>query len=291
MKKQSTPFDEIITDTANSQDQNDKRLRTYAINNKAMSLANFDHTKEAMQEINQLMPTKEAFILDTKATILLKQGHDNEAKDILRMAEELSYQDKYVSYHLGNAYSKLGKSRLAIGYYRDAIDIDQAFAEAHNDLAAELAKSERYEEARKELKEALHSNPQLVTAHENLIKISLRHHITPTFWDFWTGTTSRKYAGSVIFIIAVFLITYPLMSSLISSLIPDTSDPNTNTQTSNMSSGDDEPNTGQVISLPLIGSAILIIILLAPTIKTAKVGGLEFSFLDSQRSVQPLSNI
>jgi hypothetical protein len=74
-------------------------------------------------------------------------------------------------------------------------------------------------------------------------------------------------------------------------LIPDTSDPNTNTQTSNMSSGDDEPNTGQVISLPLIGSAILIIILLAPTIKTAKVGGLEFSFLDSQRSVQPLSNI
>ena len=40
----------------------------------------------------------------------------------------------------------------------------------------------------------------------------------------------------------------------------------------------------------IIGIGILTVILLSPILSGAKVGPLEFTFLDSQRSAQPLSS-
>ena len=154
---------------------------------------------------------------------------------------------------------------------------------------AELSKSQRYDEARGALREALRIKPDLVTAHENLIKISLRHHINPTFWDFWTGSKYRKVAGTAIFVLAVFLITFPLLLSL----VPISFEIITKSQNASaLAPFIDNGKLESLIPIPnLIATGILALILLAPTIKTAKVGALEFSFLDSQRSVQPLSNV
>ena len=114
-------------------------------------------------------------------------------------------RDKFVSYHRGNVYSKLGKSKLALRYYDDAIQIDKAFAEAYNDKAAELSKLARYDEARNALQMAIKIKPDFVTAHENLIKITLREQSFPTFLGLLENSKIEKLAGSNFFVFIVLL--------------------------------------------------------------------------------------
>jgi hypothetical protein len=144
---------------------------------------------------------------------------------------------------------------------------------------------------------AIKNKPGLVTAHENLIKISLGEQASPpNFWEFWKGTRSKKVAGSAMFILAAFLIIFPLLLFIIPLTVEMVETrQNFSTALKNITGGSGGSGKNMLESvIPytfLLGAGILALILISPVIRTAKVGPLEFTFLDSQRSAQPLSSI
>ena len=290
-------FDNVINATSDDIDKDSriKDLHIKALSNKAMSLANnkkYDTAQKIINHLNDdLKQHRQSFVLDTEAFICIKKEDYKEAVKLLDQAASTSTNDKYISYHRGVAYSKLGKSRQALRNYNDAIEIDKNFAEAYNDKAAELSKLGRYDEAREALELAIKSKPGLVTAHENLIKISVRQQSSPTFWEYWKSSNAKKTAGAAIFILAAFLIIFPLMVFIIPLMSDMVEGKNFRSALSDVTSGTGTSGIESVIPITfLTGTAILAIILLSPVIRTAKMGPLEFSFLDSQRSAQPLSS-
>ena len=282
-------FNEIIMASAEDVDDD---LRIKALNNKAMSYANNEEYNNALNVVNQeLRDNKEPFVLDTKGFILFKDEKYEQALALLDQAASNSTNDKFIAYHRGNVYSKLEKSRQALRNYDDAIRIDPKFAEAYNDKAAELSKMGKYDDAREALKMAIKFKPGLVQSHENLIRISLREQSSPrTFWEFGTGSRAKIIAGGVMFILAAFLIIFPLVVFMIQPM----SDVIGKGQ--NFSAAFQSPAGGSKLesAIPygfLVGAGILAVILISPVLRAAKLGPLEFSFLDSQRAAQPLSNI
>jgi hypothetical protein len=149
----------------------------------------------------------------------------------------------------------------------------------------------KYDDAREALKMAIKFKPGLVQAHENLIRISLREQSSPrTFWELWTGSRAKIIAGGVMFILAAFLIIFPLVVFMIQPM----SDVIGKGQ--NFSAAFQSPAGGSKLESGisygfLVGAGILRVILISPVLRAAKLGPLEFSFLDSQRAAQPLSNI
>ena len=128
----------------------------------------------------------------------------------------------------------------------------------------------RYQEASEALEKALKIKPDLVTAHENLIRISLRGQIHPTFWDFWNSSKYKRIVSITIMSLSIFLIAYPLAKTIVMQ--------------------EDRLAVPPIPIQNIIGIGILTVILLSPILSGAKVGPLEFTFLDSQRSAQPLSS-
>ena len=187
-------------------------------------------------------------------------------------------------YHRGNVFSKRHQPEQALRCYRKAIEIDQRFAEAYNDQAAELSMAGRTQEASEALEKALKIKPGLVTAHENLIRISLRGNIHPTFWDFWNSSKYKRIVGIIIMTLTIYLIAQPLLVAAIIQAPEKTQ----NNVTPNILDG--------LVSIPsipvpnIIAVGIMTVIILSPILSGAKVGPLEFTFLDSQRSAQPLSS-
>ena len=140
-KKAIRAFDAVIKATKDDNSEEAKDLRITALNNMAMSYTNAREYRRARETIKEIKNEpgdayKQGFILDTEAYLLLKEGHTKEAKKLLREAAHISSGDKFVWYHLGNAYSELGKTHQALINYRHAIAIDDGFAEAYNDMAS-----------------------------------------------------------------------------------------------------------------------------------------------------------
>jgi tetratricopeptide (TPR) repeat protein len=292
-------FDKIIDDESGQVEEVDPSLRFKAYNNKAMTYANEEKYDLALKILNiDLKDRKEPFILDTRASIYIKQEKYKEALEELDKAALESSNDKYIAYHRGNVYSKLGKSTQALTYYDQAIGIDNNFAEAYNDKAAELSKFGRNYEAKKALEAAIRIKPGLVTAHENLVKISLPQQSYPNFWEFWKTSKIKKIAGCTLFSLACFLILFPILAFII-PIMQDIYDNHHNFSTAMASvTGSSVAGSSKSSAIEsvmpmtfLVGTAILALILLSPVLRTAKMGPLEFSFLDSQRSVQALSSI
>lgn len=287
-------FDELISVTAGSTKPELKELNILAWNNKAMSLANSGDYEGGLRIIDEQLSdkTNESFVLDTKGFILFKQEKYQEASEVLEKASKTSPGDKFVWYHRGNVFSKLGQPGQALRCYRKAIEIDQKFAEAYNDEAAELSMSGRYQEASEALEKALKIKPELVTAHENLIRISLRGQIHPTFWDFWNSSKYKRILAITIVTLSIYLIAQPL---LVSAIFPTPKAPQDSVTTAT-TTATELPAITNFMSVPiipvtnLIAVGILTVIILSPILSGAKVGPLEFTFLDSQRSAQPLSS-
>jgi tetratricopeptide (TPR) repeat protein len=288
-------FDTIINAEPGEVEKVDITLRPRALNNKAMTYADAEEYDEALAALDRLKDEdkEQPYILDTRAFIYFKQEKYKQALKLLEKAGLKSSKDKFIAYHRGNIYSKLGKSLQAIKYYETAINIDNNFAEAYNDKAAELSKLGRYPEAKKALEAAIRIKPGLVTAHENLIKVSFlhQHQAYPNFWEFWKTSKTKKIAGIALFSLACFLILFPILAFII-PVILDMYETHHNFSTALASiTGNSKTSTLESV-LPmtfLVGTAILALILLSPVLRTAKMGPLEFSFLDSQRSVQALS--
>lgn len=286
-------FDKLISLTAGSTKPELKELNTLAWNNKAMSLANSGDYEGGLRIIDEQLgdKTNESFVLDTRGFILFKQEKYKEASEVLEKASKISPGDKFVWYHRGNVFSKLGQPGQALRCYRKAIEIDHKFAEAYNDEAAELSMTGRFQEASETLEKALKIKPELVTAHENLIRISFRGQIHPTFWDFWNSSKYKRILGITIMTIAIYLIAQPLLVSAIVQT-PEVTQAGVNTASPTELSAIAE-NFMSVPIIPvtnLIAVGILTVIILSPILSGAKVGPLEFTFLDSQRSAQPLSS-
>lgn len=305
-------FDIIITAKSGEVEKVDKSLQSKALNNKAMTFANEEKYDVALGMLDRLKDKnmdkdkdkddrlkdknkdeEEPFILDTRATIYIKKEKYKQALEILEKAARMSSNDKFIAYHTGNVYSKMGKSVQALRYYEQAIEIDDNFAEAYNDKAAELSKLGRYPEAKRALEDAIRIKPGLVAAHENLIKTSFQQHSYPTFWEYWRTSKTKKIAGCALFVLAFFLIIFPILAFI----IPVMSDMferghNFSTALASITGGSNTSTIESVIPMTfLVGTAILALILLSPVLRTAKVGPLEFSFVDSQRSVQALSSL
>jgi hypothetical protein len=151
--------------------------------------------------------------------------------------------------------------------------------------------SGRYEEASEALQKALKIKPELVTAHENLIRISFRGQVHPTFWDFWNSSKYKRILGITIMAVAIYLIAHPLLVSAIVQT-PEVTQAGVNTASPTELSAIAK-NFMSVPNIPvtnLVAVGILTVIILSPILSGAKVGPLEFTFLDSQRSAQPLSS-
>jgi tetratricopeptide (TPR) repeat protein len=275
-----------------SEEYVDDDLRIKALNNKAVSYANNEDYNSALNVINHdLRYNTEPFVLDTKAFILSKDEKYEQALALLDEAASNSTNDKFIAYHRGNVYSKLEKSRQALRNYDEAIKIDPRFAEAYTDKAVELSKMGKYDEARNALKKAIKFKPSLIKAHETLIRISLREQSSPpSFWDFWTGSKAKTIAGCAVFILSAFLIIFPLAMYMLQPM-SDVIERGQNFTTAMKSATSGSKLESAIPYAFLIGAGILAFILISPVLKTAKIGPLEFSLLDSQRTAQPMSNI
>lgn len=70
--------------------------------------------------------------------------------------------------NLGIAYDKIGRYEEAIKELHEALRLEPCYAEVHNNLAVTFGKMERYEEAINEFQEAIRLNPGYAEAHSNL---------------------------------------------------------------------------------------------------------------------------
>jgi tetratricopeptide (TPR) repeat protein len=285
-------FDIVIGLTAARPDQS---LCDYAWNNRVISTANKGKLKKALLDFNTRWPNPDkVYLLDTKAFILNKMGSYEKSIEEFDRATKLEggKKDAQLWHHYGNAFHKNGKLADALECYDEAIEIDSEFAEAHNDKAVVLSKLENFESAGSELKRALIIKPMLLEAHENMVKFSLRETHHPTFWEFWTTSQSRKIIGSIIGTVAIILILLPILS-LTTQLIPqmiETKQVNTTSVSNKLTTITTTTSQGPLIPESyLIAAGLLVLIILSPVIRTAKVGPLEFTLMDIQRQVQPIA--
>jgi tetratricopeptide (TPR) repeat protein len=265
-------------------------IYNYALNNMAWTLANMGKYEDAdCWAKKYLVDIDEAYALETRAFILLKLGKFDEAEKLLDQSLLKQDKDKYAWYHIGKVLYEKKKFDAAVRCYNKALEIDQTFAEAINDKAVALSAEELYDEASQELKRAISIRPSLVTAHENLIKLSFRDISRPTFWDFWKASQPRKITAILLGLAAVGLIIYGIY------VFPQ------NVETKNLvyrESSIIKSNTTTVSTQPpnipqsyLIIIGLIALILLSPIIRSAKAGPFEFTLIETDRRVQPLNTV
>ena len=268
-------------------------LHDYALNNKAWSNANKGRTYEALDDLKKMLSRnkRQAFVLDTKGFIFYQLKDYDKALDQLNQAiydTIAGPEDKYVFYHKGNIYSKKKKYDEAIECYDRAIDIDSNFAEAYNDKAVTLYYKDDYNGAIENVKKALRIKPTLTSAYENLSRLTLRNaQGVQNFWDFWKASPFRKA-------IAIFLLGSAIGVGIYSLLLVPSENIESEKDYVNgvLTNTTIKTTTTKPPTIPepyLIVIGLVILILLLPQIKTAKVGSIEFELspFNDARENQP----
>lgn len=235
--------------------------------------------EEALEIINNSLKRHpgHSHSLDIKGFILYTMDENKAALEILSEAIGKNPEDKYPWYHKGNVQLKLGDYNDAERCYNRALEIDPNFAEAHNAKAIVFSYRKDHDNAARELRKAITINSSLAIVHENLAKLFIspgkRHQ---NFWDFWGASPYRKVIAIVLGIVALGIIIYhplampPESTTSIEIITNESNDIMKNTTRSTTNTRSLEiPQTN------LIVVGLIVLILLSPEIRTAKVGPLE----------------
>jgi tetratricopeptide (TPR) repeat protein len=95
-------------------------------------------------------------------------GYWKDSETLFRHALEVTENNYFVHYNLGNAFNEKGQTDEAISQFQEAIRLKPAFAKAHNNLGIALFKQGQIEEAISQFQEAVRLDPDSTKAHNNL---------------------------------------------------------------------------------------------------------------------------
>jgi len=123
---------------------------------------------EAMDLFNQAKRLKPAVGYYSVANALVLRGRTSEAIDQYKQALQIDPDYAEAHHNLGSAFLLMGRTPEAIEHYEQALRIDPAFAGAHNNLGNALVQTGRAAEAIDHYKEALRITPNSADAHNNL---------------------------------------------------------------------------------------------------------------------------
>lgn len=236
-----------------------------ALNNKSMLYVSQGQYKKANKIIQQSLDINEENIdtIDKKGIILFHLQKYDEALSCFKEATEKNPDNKVSSYHMGNVYMQLKKYDEATTCFDDSLKDNFNFAEAHNAKASALFNKGNQKEAAKEIKKAIEIKPSLAVANENIAKItsSASQHFQ-NFWDFWKSSLFKKIVGITLVVLLLsttISITFHIILNILSPPFPMLD------------------MKLEEISYPyLIVLGIVLLVLLSPEIKKAKMGPVEF---------------
>jgi len=249
-----------------------------ALNNKSWMLANKGVIFDARELIDKALSKDKdnPYYLDTKAFIEYKSGNYQEALKIIDILENnKKIQFAHTWYIKGNIVIDDKKDYdKALKHYDVALQIDPKFVEALNAKAYAFFYKKNYKGAIAELKKAISIKPNSAIAHENLTKITNIENSESAggFVEYWSS--SRKKLSVLIGLIVVagiitgYSLLYPHEQTVIidfNGLIHSHNETKTTT-------------TGDISNTNLIAIGLIVLLILSPVIKTAKVGPVELSF-------------
>jgi len=238
-------------------------------NNKAWYLANMRENETAKKLVDKALKLLPGIhtILDTKGFILYNLGQNEDALEIFTDVVGQNPSDAEYWYHKGLVQLKLKDISDALRCFDKSINLDKDFAEAYNAKAVALSKQKKYDESVNELKKAIEKKPELSQAHENLAKAVNHLDVSgQNFWDFWTASGFKIGVMIALSIFAFVLIADPFFYGSETVVIKEENGTKTVTTTL-------EP---KIPDSHLIVLGIIVLIILSPEIKKAKIGPVEF---------------
>lgn len=182
----------------------------------------------------------------------------------------------------------------ALSCFELATKIEPNFADAYNGIAVVYAQKGQLSEALEAVRTSLAIDPTNVTANENLTKliVNTEKKNQSNFWDFWNSSGAKKATAVFLSALAIGLVFYGIFITEVPtapSTISLTNETTTNgtvtsttlTNSTNFSKGQQSP-TKVLQELPnsyLILVGIIVVIILIPQIKSAKIGDIELEML------------
>jgi hypothetical protein len=309
-------FDAVIRETTGLLPE--PEVYFYSLNNKAMAQIQPEDLGAALITSDRLVAEikkapnayEKGYAFDTAGFIRYKAEHYEKSLGLLKEAEEDqkiwhgNEDDPDSCYHLGLLYYKKDCLQQSAEYYKRAIDARDNFPEAHNDLGVCYLKKGENENAIVEFRNAIEDDPTLSIAGFNLAKAVSHDYTNLNFWNFWSSTTGKKTAAysliGLIILSSFFLILFPNILSVFTSNDAQPSDTVIENKLTNVTKGQSivttnitksastngEPRTG-IEETFLVFIGLLLLALLLPVIRTAKIGPLELSLIEANRAVSP----
>jgi len=234
-----------------------------ALNNKALLLSNNGENKAALRLIKE-WSRKNLGNENTKDIEGLAYYNLNKLDRAFKCFDTVTTKNnsKTAWYHKGNVKLKQNDPDAAIECYNQALRIDSMFAEAHNSKAIAYYRKKEHAKAIAEASRAIEIKPSLAAAEENYAKLSVPINQTSVqnFWEFWNSTLPKKIVGVLLGLALALIVSF---SIFMPAFLPPTS-----------------MLSQPAILLPIIG--IILLILLIPEIKKAKMGPLELELKEQQ---------
>lgn len=299
-------FEIVIQDYNNS---SNSPIYILAKNNLAMTLAEQGSLDSALVTINEIFDTgvRSSNILDTKGYIHYKRKEYKPAKDLLESALSKENDNYVILYHLGSVYLKKNDNDKAIDYFDDSLYYsNNKFAEAYNNRAVARYNRKEKDGAVSDLRKSIELDPSFPEAYENLIIMTSSTGIS-SFMEYWKTSTLKKIFASILLsLLGLTVITTIVIPSIV-GIYETKNDPKllnssktSQEQTTNVSKTILNKstnllikNTTNIVRTPfekqksfdvptsvIIGMGLIVLILLAPIIRSAKVGPVELTIID-----------
>jgi hypothetical protein len=211
---------------------------------------------------------------------------------------------KHYWFHKGNCYLMMNDFDNAILSYNNSTLADDKYLEALNNRAVAFYKKNKKERAISELKNVLKIDYDYIASHHNLLKLNVNQPGYSSFWSYWMESLPKKiFAGLLISLISAIVLwvaivpgiqsfiysytnTNALNQSKIETTTVSTLTGNNSIITTKNMTNEVKPLKGnqqnEIAIFPLISLGLLVLILLSPIIRSAKIGttSLELTTID-----------
>ena len=309
----------LKTTNRKSQSERDEKVLLYfqTKNYLAMAYAETGEFEDALAEISfiEVLDKRyaEAYMIDTKGFIYYHMGRYDKALEYYNKAIKMDDKNEIYFYHKGNCYLKMKKFSEAISSYSDSILIKQNFLEAWNNRAVAYYENDKKDLAISDLKRVLQIDYKYISAHHNLLKINSNELSYRSFWHYWNDSTAKRIIAisliSLMFVTVMATIIYPRLSPTINSYMSSediTNRLSSTTQETNISTTEENGSLTTItnvthkgvpitealqieLNIAIVGgivTAILVLILLSPIIKSAKIGttSAELTMIDREET-------
>jgi len=219
----------------------------------------------------------------------------DKAKEYLSDSKSAGIAPRFENYLMGLIYleDRDSNQNEALSCFNIATNSDPNFSDAYNGIAVVLAQKGQLSEALDAVRTSLAIDPSNVTANENLTKLIINKEEKNqiNFWDFWNSSGWKRGTAVFLSILAIGLVFYGIFLTEIP--LPPTTTTLTNettvngtvkstiiTNSTNFTKGQ---STNKVLQdLPnsyLILVGLIVVIILIPQIKSAKIGEIEIEMI------------